>query len=355
LECDGSEVETDRDLKFFFKETLMMLNEDEIWSSSTTTTLLIPVLEVTEQELTPIEKVDKVKLMSSFEQYKIPFNLFPAAALARMNVNMHVDEFLRDIIHLIINDMRQISSTLPLPVIRRVVDQLCEKYPNSFTTRNKDGTLTSKKNEQMIIKFVNRNNQINRGQRETNVAETDEIHIKKRRTHQSQTTVVPNWNSPSSSTSSQSSVIQNKTQLTSQTDSETAKIIMLESFATIRNMLNTMESIERIKNEWPLLFKQPFLSDHFLQITCTTKQQTTDELNAKIDLIVRYGKFQRDKKVRAFFNRNKALPTNLLCVSYVAFYFKEKANMIFKVTDSETEYDDLIILVNDGKIDLSSK
>jgi hypothetical protein len=146
----------------------------------------------------------------------------------------------------------------------------------------------------MIINIVNRNNQINRGKRERPMwLKLTRSTLKKRKTqHQSQTTVVPNWNSPSSSTSSQSSVIQNKTLLTSQIDSETAKIIMMESFATIRNMLNTMESIERIKNDWPLLFKQPFLSDHFLQITCTTtKQQTTDELNAKIELIVRYGKF----------------------------------------------------------------
>jgi hypothetical protein len=107
----------------------------------------------------------------------------------------------------------------------------------------------------MIINIVNRNNQINRGKRERPMwLKLTRSTLKKRKTqHQSQTTVVPNWKSPSSSTSSQSSVIQNKTLLTSQIDSETAKIIMMESFATIRNMI--------CSTQWSLL-KESKMTGH---------------------------------------------------------------------------------------------
>jgi hypothetical protein len=108
----------------------------------------------------PTQLLDDVTIMHTFMQYQIPVHLFPVIAQDRLKNGLTINEYLMDIIHTVVYDMRQISTKIPVPSVRHVVNSLCNKFPASFLAINKDGKLLTRK--QLMTKFINRNNHLNR-------------------------------------------------------------------------------------------------------------------------------------------------------------------------------------------------
>lgn len=205
LECDGTEIDSDEVLEIFRKEIFILLDENESWvqgSSSTNFNFPIPSTSTNQEEINGIDNNGSIDHEANIENVRADgFNDVTGAveqngqnpfhdnvhrvdpnAVQEINVNVwqnyeydwtnldrkHIQKLeerstdkriKQEVVHKVIDQMRDISTTIPCVVLRNVSQKIVAKYPDTFEDR-KNGKRFSRGYNNLYHSLLSRNNYV---------------------------------------------------------------------------------------------------------------------------------------------------------------------------------------------------
>lgn len=278
-----------------------------------------------------------------FKEFSIPWSKVPNDIMKLLRNKTNLGKRLNSLANLLVDELRERSTHIPIRVFREVAHQAAERYPESLLEKDREGQQITTTPQSLISKMINRNNALNRPQQRASSG-SSEIHItsgssssKKRKSVTSSAT-----GSAASNGSSKSQAIhrdlEEKKELLIASYSGIANVepatiaeYMKECFPLQRAFFNNSEKIpdiKAIKDNWPHIFTKELLYQHFELLMSIDPRLLEKRFNSERERIFKFFKMSKNKKVNALEENNANVVRGL------AYHFNEDPDYIFKQLDN---------------------
>lgn len=367
LESDGTEIEDSDILVHCAGETLLILGEGEIWASNSS---ISPANKVTEWLLDmPIGSPPKIHtnstcenvslsttmtmssgalssdgpyatetIKSTFFNFEIPWDKMPCYITSILTEKKRIGIQINDFVHIVVNELRQISFYIPMAVFRNVAGKIACRYPESFGHTDENGEIVNSTLIYLVTKMVNHNNYLNRSKTST-LSPT--IPLKKRRITNILQKSCRNWQPEILPESENQNSLDTKREWLkniwgkelTEHEKRRAEEYMDTCFAIIRSFLNEQNptpTITTIKAEWPYLCEKQFVFAHFNKLMERSVQEFSKNYAENWNKILAFGKSLKRRKIIEFFAKNLSENEDILTIRFICLYFDEPEENIFR-------------------------
>lgn len=276
---------------------------------------------------------------AQFKEFSIPWSKVPNDIMKLLRSKTSLGKRLNSLANMLVDELRERSTHIPIRVLREVAHQAAEKYPESLLEKDREGQQITTTPQSLISKMINRNNALNRPQKRASSG-SSEIHItsgssssKKRKSAASSAagSAASNGNAKSQAIHRD---LEEKKELLIASYSGIANVepatiseYMKECFPLQRAFFNNSEKIpdiKAIKDNWPHIFTKELLFQHFELLMSIDPRLLEKRIASERDRIFKFFKMSKNKKVNAL-EENYA---NV--VRGLAYHFNEDPDYIFK-------------------------
>lgn len=241
-----------------------------------------------------------------------------------------------DFVHAVVMDMRQISTSISVPVCRLIAKNILHTYPKSFGVLDKKGRLVDVDAITLTTSIVNRNNYINR----LNIQQTEpspKLQVSQRKKISILKQGVANFSDNPKSTDENDKAEQSRIWLKNhfgltninKSDLDKTKQLLDDTYFLQRQYINNPDSpptVLQISNEWPHLLKKTYLIDHFNKLTEHETEFFYENYNQAcktiLELVEKSSKF---KKIET-----ETTNEQLMVLFHIIGYFDEKREFLYK-------------------------
>lgn len=228
------------------------------------------------------------------------------------------------IVHIVINELRQIKDLIPVNILKRIANQMCEKYPQMFRDVDGDGTVMADGSCSLFSKLQDRAAYLRRSHKQTHMMPTtssQDMNKKKIKLMSGCT----KWEAPLCYQEENLEEIKNKLNKLSIPNEEFTDL-MEKLYPTQRLFLNNLKkppTVIDLKREWPILLKESGITWHFKKLTNT-------DLNILPDGIIRNAKtvINLAKHLRKI--TDIPIDPNEESIKFFAKYFNEDINIFWQ-------------------------
>ncbi|CAH0564387.1 unnamed protein product [Brassicogethes aeneus] len=291
LEKDGTEIDDNEVLLLIKEETLIILEDNEKWmslgistpSSTSTETIvsdpsyseIIPIginseltyinnenLDIINMEIINLDSVSNSEYM--WNNYQVPWEKIPEHMVKMCERGEKVKYVISEIVHIVIEDLRQIKELIPSKVLKRVANSMCEKYPKMFKDVDNDGIVLADGSCSLYCKLHERASYLRRPHKRRN----KEIQAVPPKLIKKKINVMSGCSHWESTTPLIDEDIK-KVNLCSP-HQEDFYILLEKTYGQQRTFLNNIKeppTVTQSKNEWPVLFKKEAIEWHFQKLT----------------------------------------------------------------------------------------
>lgn len=154
LEGDGTYVDDDDTLRVMAKDTLLLLEPNQIWKSidniSTSSTVTVGSnisLELsdssqenliferqTENNYLSVEK--QHSLITLWKNFTIPWNKISTLGIKSLQKNKRDIKVITEVVHTVADEIRSIGPYIPAKHLKNIAKQICKEYPQSLEDRD---------------------------------------------------------------------------------------------------------------------------------------------------------------------------------------------------------------------------
>ncbi|CAH0555858.1 unnamed protein product [Brassicogethes aeneus] len=268
----------------------------------------------------------------TWESFEIPWDKIPAYMLNSCE-NGSIDKTQRrEIVHILVNDMRNIKEQIPNKAFKIVAKKLVERYPKVFLDTDEDGKVLGSGLSTLLSQLQDRNWYLNRSHKRTGEFLKPKIpakmlkEINNRRAGCSLSKWMP---------AVEKDVTISKTLLNSMSiDDPRFYELLEETYPSQREFLTRSNppTFAEIKSEWPVLLIKDAIFRHFKKLT----EKPVLENDKKYLKIMEYGKLKKQQ-----INDDEELVLKVLRV--LATHFKEDLKSFFYQFQNVSPEDNTIL------------
>ncbi|CAH0561700.1 unnamed protein product [Brassicogethes aeneus] len=266
--------------------------------------------------------------------YEIPWNKVPSFIMEACEKGEVGDAMVTEIIHIIINSMKEIKANIPAKALHIVANKLVDKYPDVFKDKDHDNVTIGDGRYSIFKKLQDRNFYLPRPNKRKN----DNIHqtiLKNSKKQLNAKAGCPNWQPPIKHDDCWTQDMKQdlNSYINKELNQEFYKLLE-KAFQHQRLYINAQKppSLEDILAEWPILFLKETIKWHFNFLTKSNFDKLRLDLESKSATILDF--MCKKKKVDQSKN-NYSLHLNALIT--FAIYFKEDFSVfIFDFEGSDT-------------------
>lgn len=302
--------------------------EEEAENSTTIQDNYLPVVVVSDSSTntdninTSINiNVGSLRSEYSWHTFPIPWGKIPDFMLENLREGRPQKSHLSQMVHVIVNEMRGITTNIPYKAFRIIAKKMCDKYPKAFIDRDEDGTVLGDGMHSLVSKLHIRNTYLNRPHKSTKKNDGELVRPKKLKQMNNMRAGCSNWQPTIDSVNL--SHISSELQIMDE-NNENFFPYLEKTYAQQRCFINqpVPPSVNDIKKEWPMLLNNKTgIYWHF------QKLMNIDIKSISLDL--------KTQKI-VDFNKEKKLcgeepDLTLYALKIIAKYFKEDIDQILYV------------------------
>ncbi|XP_063903736.1 uncharacterized protein LOC135123169 isoform X3 [Zophobas morio] len=372
LESDGTPVEEEEILIAVKHETLILLEPGQVWLSSQsqceisesssgpnnhsfmslTSTETIASTKSNEcisgateflnndsSSLDSTIQASNCNLEFSWTNFVIPWEKIPQDMLQCCAQGKRDKYAITEIVHIVVNEMKQISESIPSKAFKIVSFKMVDKYPATFRDYDDDGVVLGDGTASLKTKLQERYHYLKRPhKRPVSTSPETPLHLAKIK--KNATAGCAQWAPPYQKAGA---AAKNKLNTFLDDASDEFFHLLEETFAEQRAFINSVDppSITNIKDQWPVLFKVEAIKWHFNKVTNGNISNLTTNLQLKAEKIVNFGlqhKIIISKDVRRDSAEIIALEVFARYFQeniYGAFYLKFQDETMIEITQNE--------------------
>ncbi|GJQ79913.1 hypothetical protein Trydic_g18357 [Trypoxylus dichotomus] len=257
-----------------------------------------------------------------WNEFQIPWEKIPNYMVKTCERGKKNKQIVTEIIHIIVNEMRQIKTNIPSKAFKLIALKLAARFPYVFRDFDEDGVVIGDGTHSITMKLLDRNNYLNRPpKRSLNAIESR----KYRRTVQNARIGCSNWEPNQSSSSRRSQMT-----LTSAIPfSDDFYNLLSETYADQRrffNNVNNPPSIAEIKEKWPAILTTAGIFWHFGKLTSIDLNDVMRNISEKSMRLLQFG-IQRKLIDNTEIDEDKELAS----LEIISRYFKEDLKTVFRL------------------------
>lgn len=155
----------------------LLLTKNETWqpqhvvvnttnTNSVSTSSSSTVTYRSEEDLMDLTSIPIINVDSNMEvlwsEFVIPWDKIPEKVLKACESGISDKRIITDIIHVVINAMRDIKTNIPSKAFKLVAKKVIDRYPVAFRDQDDDGTVLGDGSHSMFSSLQDRNNYLNR-------------------------------------------------------------------------------------------------------------------------------------------------------------------------------------------------
>ncbi|CAH0560597.1 unnamed protein product [Brassicogethes aeneus] len=170
---DGSTITMTSDMNLDFQETLVKVVEDTTLTSPTTSEFICETNQVpTESNIIFVQvpqsdpisnNKENVITEYTWQLFDIPWSKIPQFMLTQCENGSGGKALRKEIIHIVVNDLRNIKTHIPNKAFREVARKMASKYPKLFLDTDEDGNVLGGGISTLVSQLQDRNWYLNRG------------------------------------------------------------------------------------------------------------------------------------------------------------------------------------------------
>lgn len=303
LESDGTEIDEDEPLLHFKDEVLILLESGESWrekdqystdSLCSKDSLFSKDSLSSKDSLYEKDSLHDANINKSNEEYnwtsfEIPYHKIPKDMLAACEKGERNKHIITVIVHIIINELRQIKELIPIKVLRMVADKLRSKFPKMFTDLDEDGNVVGDGYGILFFKLCERATYLRRPHKRLNAEPIVPRNFIKRKVNAMAGCIA--W----SKTINENNVTAANTLNTMESlpsDTNTLHALLEEAYPQHRSFFNRIlhpPTVLQIKTEQPLFLNKDVIYWHFEKLTNKNLHSLLSNMEEKAEKIIGYG------------------------------------------------------------------
>ncbi|XP_044760223.1 uncharacterized protein LOC123317679 [Coccinella septempunctata] len=363
LESDGTPLDEDEIVIHLSKETFILLQKGEKWvsqynvlqsdsscvstsSKASSSDFFIPISDDTlianleNEDLLGNAMVTETNMEEVWSNFKIPWHKLPLDVIKHCQDGKREKQYITQIIHTIVHEMRQIKTRIPMKAYKYAAKQLVEKYPQTFKDIDSDGVVIGDGTHSAISKMSDRNHYLNRPHKRSRQSH-GVINPSLRKKQINSVAGCSNWAPPVGGI--EGGIEESKKDKLNSLNVENEEFYNLleENYSAIRQFVNNIESpptVNDVKSNWPVLFRKSAVLWHFKKLTGVDLILVKDKMESMAEKIVDYAV---SKKILSAANPGKSIEEML---TFYAKHFKEDLSLIsLKIQDSDREVSSAMI------------
>ena len=358
LETDGTVIDEDDVLLCLDKETILLLQPNEIWypvgaDASQIATKTESFNAVTsEAPITPVEYAEDVEMLvvpspsaisvtTNYElvwsDFIIPWHVVHPDLIESFEKGEKDSRHTTEVVRIIVQSMRSISTNIPANAFEIVGRKLVDQYPKIFQDVDDSGAVLGKGTHTITKKLIDRNNYLNRPK-----SSSSEGTPKNKKCRHSTKPRCLNFEPVEERSSQSSTTDQQKLNLylTDKLIDDEFFILLESSFETIRQFLGDYEKLSNVLIHWPILFKSEAIMWHFHKLTNIDLNLLGNTLVEKSSLILAIV----NSKNMIEPSKSKNLPDFAQAIEALCNYFKENFSYFIKNKDEEVTKNFIFII-----------
>lgn len=232
----------------------------------------------------------------------------------------------REVVHLVVNRMREISKYLPRNAIKIVARRIIQKYPQ-FTDKINDEVVGCGY-YQIYLKIQDHNNYLNRNEKSPPPLKEVKIPIRHRKIMANKMSGRPKINIETVSVNINEKKKQLETFIFKQDNSPELFKILDEVYPTIQEFIDSNPSFENYFNEWPIIFTESVTYWLYSKIMGHSIKNLTNALKCETNKqkIIKYAQIKNITDSGD--NSNDEI---LYMIELIAKLFKENLNDFYKM------------------------
>lgn len=328
MEADGTQVDEDDVLVQLKNETFILLQQNEIWKKETVENDLASTITVTsgtsslDDSLSSSYNIENDEIMwSSFE---IPFEKIPKSILDSCVKGENKKYVRNQMVHIIIDELRNIKEIVPYKVLRSVAKALSRKYPKTFLDVD-DGKVIGEGYLALFFKLSERASYLRRPhKRQNNEPSVPQNLIRKK------VNVMAGCVDWAPSGSLDNDVITNLNEVTEDNIPTNFEEMLERIYPQHRHFLNNVvhpPTVDQIRKEHPILFNKEAIFWHFKKLTGKDIKDLSTGFTAKSSKLLNFGLSQK------ILNKERidSLPSEASALLCITNYFKEDISFIWQL------------------------
>lgn len=256
-----------------------------------------------------------------WNEFQVPWEKIPTYMIRTCDNGKKSKQIITEIIHIMVNEMRQIKTNIPSKAFKLVALKLAERFPHVFRDFDEDGVVIGDGTHSITMKLLDRNNYLNRPRKRSLNASDGRRY---RKTVQNARIGCSNWepNQPSSTKNSRITLTNTNP------FSDHFYKLLNETYADQRkffNNVNNPPSIFEIKNKWPAILSTPGIFWHFEKLTSIDLNEVMKNIREKSNKLLKFG---IEKKLIEEWQTNN--DKDLTSLQVISKYFKEELKTLYR-------------------------
>ncbi|CAH0560587.1 unnamed protein product [Brassicogethes aeneus] len=171
LEKDGTVLQEKEEIEYFSNEIFILLTKNENWMPELEQMQIITVPNNSDTDNSTItfsseksteESLDTQNYNILWDKFLIPWQRLPKTVLEKLENSTRKSSITSRVVNMIVDELREIKTTIPIKVFKEIAKQIVDKYPNSFQDVDEDGNIFGNGIGSLVTKFIDRNNYLNR-------------------------------------------------------------------------------------------------------------------------------------------------------------------------------------------------
>ncbi|CAH0558576.1 unnamed protein product [Brassicogethes aeneus] len=280
-----------------------------------------------------IQNIEVIDLASTYEyvwnNFKVPWEEIPEHMITMCEKGERNKYVISEIIHIVVNELRQIKELIPAKILKKVASDMCEKFPLMFRDIDNDGVVMADGSCTMFCKLHERASYLRRPHKRK-LSTTDKVPPKLVKKKVNIMAGCSNWDDRSVNDDVDLKMKVN-TCGTCPADLENFHDLLEKTYGDQRQFLNNIQNpptVLEIKKEWPVLFKEPAIIWHFQKLTSKDLNTLPTIIEKNAQSIKKFG--VKIKKLQG--NEYEDWETSL---KFVANYFNEDLNYFYYKTKED--------------------
>lgn len=350
LESDGTVV--DEGLEFFSKHTLLLLARNERWCSgkidmislNSASTIDESLCDITDSEYLQSLSTKPVPALVYYNEtneeaenienstvglhtwinYEVPWSQMSKKDLKNCKNNKEDPCTTRNLVKIIVNDMRTYKLNIPLKAFRIVAEKVVKKYP-VFMDKKFNGKVYGQGIDGLVDRLINRNNYLNRPSKVSRETFKSKLSpsLKGKKLLSSEAGC-SNWQLELKESEDMNSILEKKNlfkELSVTAGDDKFMKFYQDTFPLFQYEIHSSMSIKTLKEEWPHNFSNSMIRHHY-EIIMKHKVVFKDKLTAIENKLTRH---LEDIET----NENFGVEYKVL--SLIMTYFKEEISSFMKI------------------------
>lgn len=215
-----------------------------------------------------LKKTDQhIVTESTWQNFEIPWNKIPNFMIEQCEKGCSDRRIIAEIVHMVVNEMRQIKTHIPNMAYRCIARKMAEKFPLTFLDRDLDGTVIGNGIHSIVNRLQDRGHYLNRPHKRKHASNSHPVNVKIARRLSNSMAGCSNWQ-PELKDEEQGL---NDDSINYMDENNPNFYTALEKvFPQQRQFINKMDpspSIEDVRKVWGVLFKKTAALWHFTKLT----------------------------------------------------------------------------------------